>query len=284
MPVEREETLVWDAVDLQFFYQFERLANFGDRIANLGGTTSVASSQEALNVNNFDEVADSTWFTNRIGRHPLPLSKIVKGPKTGSGPSLAKPWIVKSAKTTGLTPGLLIKDAHSNYYLVKFDTPGSSELASGVEMIGTLIFHALGFNVPENFIANVSIEQFQLAENATTKNDLGQKIPFANSRLQEILAPIERQPNGKIRVLASKFLEGRPVGPYPYRGVRIQDPNDRIPHEHRRELRVLLWAVLVLVARERLSIYMTTGSTMPAYLPPRLHLVPINRHGKMRPH
>ena len=48
---------------------------------------------------------------------------------------------------------------------------------------------------------------------------------------------IERRADGTVRVLASKFLKGKPVGPYPYRGVRIEDPNDRIPHEHRRELR-----------------------------------------------
>ena len=175
LPKEREETTVWDAVDLEFFYQFERIANLGERSANIGGTVGIANSLEALNANNFDEVADSSWFTNRIGRRPMTIDEIVRGPRTGTGPKLDQPWTIKSAKTTGLTPGLLIKDSLGDYYLIKFDVTGSSELASGVEIIGTLIFHAFGFNVPENFVMNVSLDQFKLGEKATTKNSLGKK-------------------------------------------------------------------------------------------------------------
>ena len=34
----------------------------------------------ALNVNTVDEVPDSSWFTNRIGRHDLSVAEVVKGP------------------------------------------------------------------------------------------------------------------------------------------------------------------------------------------------------------
>src|SRR5262245_46850382 len=34
---------------------------------------------QALNVNAFDEVPDSTWFTNRIGIKPLSFNDIVNG-------------------------------------------------------------------------------------------------------------------------------------------------------------------------------------------------------------
>jgi hypothetical protein len=34
----------------------------------------------ALNVNTLDEVPDSSWFTNRIGRREMPIAEVVKGP------------------------------------------------------------------------------------------------------------------------------------------------------------------------------------------------------------
>jgi len=55
----------------------------------------------------------------------------------------------------------------------------------------------------------------------------------------EILARAWKGADGKFRAVASKFIPGRFVGEYRYYGVRPDDPNDIIPHEHRRELRGL---------------------------------------------
>ena len=46
-------------------------------------------------------------------------------------------------------------------------------------------------------------------------------------------------PTAAYRVVASKGITGKDVGPFKYYGTRPDDPNDIHPHEHRRELRAM---------------------------------------------
>ena len=52
-----------------------------------------------------------------------------------------------------------------------------------------------------------------------------------------LLSRADRDPDGTYRVILSKATPGRPVGRIKFHGTRADDPNDVIPHEHRRELR-----------------------------------------------
>jgi len=57
------------------------------------------------------------------------------------------------------------------------------------------------------------------------------------SDIRALLLGAHRDADGSYRVIASKALEGRSVRHFRFYGVRSDDPNDVIPHEHRRELR-----------------------------------------------
>jgi hypothetical protein len=50
---------------------------------------------------------------------------------------------------------------------------------------------------------------------------------------------VARAPDGTYWALASRYLDGKPVGPFDWRGRREDDANDRVDHQYRRELRGL---------------------------------------------
>jgi hypothetical protein len=67
----------------------------------------------------------------------------------------------------------------------------------------------------------------------------GAPSPLNDAFLERMFNSVAVRPDGKIRALASKYLDGKPKGPFSYLGWRPDDPNDVIAHEHRRELRGL---------------------------------------------
>ena len=195
----------------------------------------------ARNVNTVDEVPDSSWFTNRVGpraRGPLDLAALVKGPDTSSGPAPG-PWTIIARKGEGVTPGFTIRDSAGEVFWIKFDPKGFAEMASGAEVISTKFFHAFGYHVAENYLATLRPEQMQIAPDATMKDEDGRSRAFTRDDLEDIIERAAAQPDGSYRVLASRNIAGRPLGPFRYHGTRPDDPNDVVPHEHRRELRGL---------------------------------------------
>jgi hypothetical protein len=194
----------------------------------------------AGNVNTIDEVPDSSWFTNRVGKGsvPLDLAALAKGPDTSTGPAPG-PWTVIARKGEGVTPGFTIRDSTGEIYWIKFDPAGFAEMASGAEVISTKFFHAFGYHVAENYLATFRPEDLQVAPDATMKDEDGRTRRLTREDLDAILEPVARQADGSYRVLASRNIAGRPLGPFRYYDTRPDDPNDIVPHEHRRELRGL---------------------------------------------
>jgi hypothetical protein len=194
-------------------------------------------SCRAANVNTLDEVPDSTWFTNRLGRRTMTTAELVRGPDTGEGPARGA-WTIVSGKTEGSQPGLTIRDSSGQIYFVKFDPPSNPEMASGAEVIATKFLHAAGYHVPENYIATIRREDLLIDPAAQVIED-GKRRALRPWDIDTVLEKSARNADGSYRVLASRALDGRAVGPFRYYGTRPDDPNDIFPHEHRRELRGL---------------------------------------------
>ena len=201
--------------------------------ADLGETRDV----RALNVNTVDELPDSSWFTNRIGRRQMSVDEIVRGPDSLPGVSLDG-WVVSGGKSTGVQPGFRMKDPSGWTYQIEFDPPSNPEMATGAEIIGTAFYYALGYHTVEVYVAELDPAKVVIAPTARVFDPLiGERRALTPLDLDKVYRRAARLPNGKFRVLASRFASGKPLGNFRYYGTRPDDPNDIVPHEHRRELR-----------------------------------------------
>ena len=190
----------------------------------------------AVNVNTLEEVPDSTWFTNRIGRTSMSIQDLVRGPNQFDTLNVDD-WPIVQEKSSGITPGYRLTDPSGHLYQVKFDPPNHPEMASGAEVIGAAIYHAIGYNVVQGYIVEIDPARIVISPKATTVDMSGRRREMRREDVDRILSRAARLPNGKYRATLSRFAEGRPVGYFKYYGTRPDDPNDIHPHEHRRELR-----------------------------------------------
>ena len=193
--------------------------------------------RRALGVNALDEVPDSTWFTNRIGVRQLSLDELRAGPTRIDSPELHKPWTIKSTKVGGTEVGFIMTDARGIKFLLKFDPAGSPEQETAAHAIVGRLLWACGYHTTEDFVVMFRDEDLVLASDAKVKDEWGHSHPLDRAELERRLARIEHDPDGQIRGMASRWLAGKPLGGHPAEGVRDDDPNDRIPHQLRRDLR-----------------------------------------------
>ena len=192
----------------------------------------------AQNINTLGEVPDSSWFTNRMSRRVMTIDELVRGPDRGEGPDLSQTWVIIGAKTEGVTPGFRIRDGRGDVYFIKFDPLYLPQMATSAEVIGTKFFYAFGYNVPENYLTYWR-PVYQIDSEAEVQWESGHVERLSNAYVKDVLKGVTQRPDGTIQVLASKLLPGRPVGPFDFQGIRLDDPNDIFPHQDRRELRGL---------------------------------------------
>lgn len=237
-PVEIEENQIWDIIDHTFFYQVSKVLDLGWSARRMGNVVGVVDERQADNVNALDEVPHSSWYENRHFFDRLSPQELLAGPGHAQ-PDTSGTWEIYAGKFEGGTAGFTIKDSKGQLYLLKFDSEGNNEMGSAAEVIATKFLHAAGYNVPQNSIVYFDPDILIIGERARVPDGAGGKRPMTSDDVQGILNQIKVQDNGRLRCVASKFLSGVPVGIFDYHGVRDDDPNDRVKHQHRRELRGL---------------------------------------------
>ena len=196
------------------------------------------SGTRARNVNTVDEVPDSSWFTNRIGAVAVTPDQITRGPIVGQPPDPSK-WVLIREKTSGVHPGFTARDAKGETFFLEFDPPYYPQGATAAVAIATKIFWALGYNQVESYLTTFDPKLATIEPRATLRRPSGARTPFSQDDVNAILEGVAKNPDGTYRVIAGRLLPGKVLGEFRYEGTRPDDPNDLVPHEHRRELRGL---------------------------------------------
>jgi hypothetical protein len=225
-PKEYESPFAWDAANQTVFYPLSRMF-------------AVDPARRAINVNALDEVPNSSWFTNRLGTVPMNPEAIGAGSCKAAqldpnGPDGS--WVIDKGKDNGANPGFRVNVPGLGKFMLKADLPEEPERATGATAIATRIYHALGYFAPCDSIVYFRPSLLALKPGLTVTNNSGITRPFDASALAQILAGASRR-DGLIRMVSSQWLDGKPIGPYTYDGLRKDDPNDAIAHQDRRELR-----------------------------------------------
>jgi hypothetical protein len=226
-PQEYFSPLAWDGADNMLFRP-------------LADLFAVEGSREAINVNALDDVPDSAWFTNRLGVRPIPLAELERAACSTEqllDPASTQPgaWLIDKGKPNGASPGFRVNIEGKGRYMFKSDDP-VPERPSAASVIGATVYHAVGFYTSCEQIVYFDPRLLKLKPGLSYTANFGGEQPFDQATLDALLAKLPRR-KGLVRMQASAWIKGMPIGPFRYEGTRDDDPNDVVPHQHRRELR-----------------------------------------------
>lgn len=195
---------------------------------------------EAKNVNAVDEVPNSSWFTNRIGVQEMSIEELQRGscPKRTLDPlnDADGSWVVDQGKPNGANPGFRVNIKGVGKYLLKADPDGEGDKATGAATIAARLYHAAGYWSVCDTVIYVPKRLLKLTPGLKFADNSGIEKDFDQAALDNVLGKAQKR-GDLVRMLASRWLPGRTVGPFKYEETRSDDPNDVIPHEDRRDLR-----------------------------------------------
>ena len=209
-PVVRKSPIWWHLFDVTVLEPLEKPFLLVRPVRKLAGVPV-----RAVNLRE-GAVADSAFFTNR---DPAALSaeQVRWGPTRPEDEPQA-PFTVTKGKTEGKTAGFFVKDARGVAYLFKLDPVDAPELLSGAEAVTSKLMYALGYRVPSYEVAMIRPEDLTPAPDALSKNHRGTKTPLDEAALRGLLEG--RIVDGRVRVVASRILDGEVLGPAKFKRFR----------------------------------------------------------------
>ncbi len=235
-PETVERSRYWEQLNYTLFHQLQKPLNLNTVGRSAGMVLGISKPREADNINVLDEPPESSWYNYRHFYKPMTPEELARGPNTSPVPDTSGNWTLFQAKIGGPNAWFFIEDKRGDRYLIKFDGYDYPELRTSAEVISTKFFHAAGYNVPEAAITYFDPLKITIKEGVKVRDGKSSRdmVP------EDIRNTVRERPRnrfGQVRAIAIKFLDGTPLGPWGFEGTREDDPNDRVAHEHRREVR-----------------------------------------------
>lgn len=225
-PEPYESPFAWDGANQILFRPLARVF-------------AVDPAGESTNVNAFDEVADSAWFTNRMGTIPYSVEDMSRGfcdKELDADNAQDGSWPIDQGKPNGANPGFRVNVPGRGKFMLKSDPSGEGERATGATSIATRMYYALGWWAPCDSVVYLKPSFLKLKPGLKVTDNSGVTRDFDANMLKKILDGAQHR-GELVRMVASKWLPGRTLGPFTYQGKRSDDPNDVVYHEDRRDLR-----------------------------------------------
>ena len=201
-PTVRRQPIAWHLLDVTLIEPVEQLADVGRWGRRLTGvpvrSLNLGDAQAA------SAIGETAFFTDR----PIATlsDEAVRWGPTNSHDAPRPPYTITALKTEGKTPGMFVTDRAGRRYLFKFDPVGAPELLSGAEVVTSKLLYALGYHVPSYEAVWTTLEELQLGPEVSAGDG-----HTARHGLERMLAQHVR--DGRLRVSASRFLEGDILGP-----------------------------------------------------------------------
>jgi hypothetical protein len=195
----------------------------------------------AQGLNTLGEVMDGDWYVNRHARRRMTIAQLQQGPRGDRPPVPDGPLQVLVVRRFGFQPGLLVADGRNELYVLRFDVRGYAGLTTGAQIVASRFLHALGYHVSEDYLLTFDRQRLVIHESGQAMSSAGRRRPLTPEDVDAFLRELPAGPGGTYRAVATRVPERRQalLGPFQVWGTRSDDPNDTVPHEHRRDLRGL---------------------------------------------